>query len=131
MADEYNLTFEEAIRAMLDGKYVAAEDVTSIFRFNTKEGFQHRRHDVEGNLIWKNTLVFIDAGLPKRKWMVVDTPIFDPCPFCGNSLFSVSTHDDKWGGVEAQVICRECDSEVTLRGKDMDEICDKWNRVRT
>lgn len=129
MTDEYNLTFEGAIRAMLDGKYVAAEDVTSIFRFNTKEGFQHRRHDVEGNLIWKNTLVFIDAGLPKRKWMVVDTAIFDPCPFCGGSRFSLYTYDEE-DGIKVQIICRECDSEVTLRGKDIDEVCNKWNGGR-
>jgi hypothetical protein len=129
MADKYTLTFEEAIRAMLDGKYAAAEDINSVFRFNTKVGFQHRTYDGEGNPIWKQTLAFLGGDLPQKKWMIIET-IFDPCPFCGSSLFSHSTYYEKRGGVEAQFICRECDSEVTLRGKDMDEIRDKWNWAR-
>ena len=130
MADEYTLTFEEAIRAMLDGKYAAVEDIPTVFRFSTKNGFQHRTYDVKGNLIWKDTLAFIGGGLPKKKWMIVDSAIFDPCPFCGNCLISLSSHEDEWGAVKAQIICRECDSEFTLRGKDLDEICNKWNKVR-
>lgn len=129
MADEYTLTFEEAIRAMLDGKYAAVEGVTTVFRFSTKDGFQHRTYDVKGNRIWKNTLAFIGGGLPQKKWMIVDTRVYDPCPFCGNSSFSLSTHRGK-DGAKAQIICRECDSEFTLRGKDLDEICDRWNTVR-
>ena len=130
MTDEYTLTFGEAIRAMLDGKYVAAENVTSIFRFSTKEGFQHRTCDAKGERVWRNTLAFIDAGLPKRKWMIADTVKFESCPFCGSSLFSLSTHDEEMGEMKAQIICRGCDSEVTLRGKDIEEICDKWNGGR-
>ena len=130
MADEYTLTFEEAIRAMLDGKYATAEGVSNIFRFNTKIGFQYRTYDAMGERIWDCTILpFIDAGLPLKKWMIVDTIVFESCPFCGRSRFSVSTHKEN-DGVKAQIICRECDSEVTLRGKDMDEICDKWNKGR-
>lgn len=126
MVDEYTLTFEEAIRAMLDGKYVAAEGVTSVFRFSTEFGFQYRTYDVRGRLIWENTLAFIGVDFPKRKWIIVDTLVYDPCPFCGNSCFSLSTHKES-DGMKAQIICRECDSEFTLRGKDLDEICNKWN----
>lgn len=129
MADEYTFTFEEAIRAMLDGKYAAAEGVTTFFRFSTNDGFQHRTYDGKGHLIWKQTLAFLGGNLPQKKWMIIET-IFDPCPFCGSSLFSHSAYYEKMGGVEARFICRECDSEVTLRGKDMDEIRDKWNKGR-
>ena len=130
VADEYTLTFEEAIRAMLDGKYAAAEGYTNLFRFSTKNGFQYRTYDIKGQRIWDGTDIFLGSDLPKRKWMIVDTVVFESCPFCGSSLFSVSTHEDKWGKVEAQINCRECNSEVILRGKDMDEICDKWNKGR-
>ena len=128
MADEYTLTFEEAIRAMLDGKYAAAEDINSVFRFSTRDGFQYRTYDVKGHLYWSGTsLPFIDAGLHRRKWMIIDEAVFDPCPFCGSSLFSLSTHNEE-DGMRVQIVCKECDSEVTLRGKDMDEIRDKWNK---
>lgn len=130
MADEYTLTFEEAIRAMLDGKYASAEGIASIFRFSTEYGFQYRTYNVKGDLYWSSTpLAFIDASLPRRKWMIVDTPVYDPCPFCGENHFSLYTYDEE-DGVMAQIVCRECNSEVTLRGKDIYEICDKWNRGR-
>lgn len=130
VADKYTLTFEEAIRAMLDGKYAAAEGVTTFFRFRTNDGFQYRTYNIRGDLYWSDTsLPFIDAGLPRRKWMIIDEAVFDPCPFCGSSLFSLSTHNEE-NGVRVQIVCKGCDSEVTLRGKDMEEICDKWNRGR-
>lgn len=126
MTEEYPLSFGDAIRAMLDGKLTMAKGNESIFRFNTKSGFQYRTYDARGNRIWRDTFAFIGTNLPICRWKVIDISIFDPCPFCGNKYIKQSRYNgDDW--VHVQINCDVCGTEFKILGKDLEEITRKWN----
>ena len=64
--EEYPLTFEQALRAMLDGKVVKSEGMASPIRFNHYDGvFQYLNSDD-----WRGA--YISRPQQREKWKVVE-----------------------------------------------------------
>ena len=66
VVEEYPLTFEGALRAMLDGKIVEGELHSDLYRFNKVLGFEHLDYDDQ----WRPCE--IEVPEQNAKWKVVE-----------------------------------------------------------
>lgn len=69
IVEEYPLTFEEAIRAMLDGKVVVTNDLYPFFRQRFHDG--HFEYKEEGETEWMESY-FPPCEQKGTKWKVVE-----------------------------------------------------------